>query len=130
MGVQIVNLLRAAKLLQIGRRGDHPLGGLRQLARPQRAVFQLTNPQRHVKAFGDQFHIAVVQYHVDGDFRVVPQEIRQDRRQVVDAKIRRNRNAQQSRRRRLHGGNQRIRFARIIQHAAGAVVIGQANLGG
>ena len=49
--VQIVDLFRAAILLEILRAGDHAFGRLGQLAGAQGAVFQFPNAHGHVEAF-------------------------------------------------------------------------------
>ena len=93
-------------------------------------IFQLAHPERHVEAFGDQLDVAVVQHHVDGDVGKLRQEVAQHRREMIHAEIGRDRNAQEPRWRRLHRRHQSIGLAGIVQHPAGAIVIGQANLGG
>ena len=94
--VQIVDLLRPAIAFEIGGRRDHTLGRLGQLAGAQGAVFQLTNTHGHVEPFRDQFNIAVVQDHVHCDVGEFLKERRQDRGQVIDAKVGRHRNPQQA----------------------------------
>ena len=66
---------------------------------------------------------------VDGDLGVFLQERAQDRRQKVHAEIRGDREAQKPRGRRLHGGDQGIRLACVIQHPASTIIIGQSDLG-
>ena len=127
--VQIVDLHRPPVFLEIGRRADHPLGRVGQLAGAQGTVLQIAHADRKVEAFADQLDIAVVQHHVHGDVGIFQQEIAQNRRQQVHPEICRHRNPQQARGGRLHGCDQRIGLARIVQHAAGAVVIGQSDLG-
>ena len=94
--VQIVDFLGAAVFLEIFRRGDHAFGRLGQFAGAQGAVFQLTDAHGHVEAFGDQLNVAVVEDHVDGDVGEVAQEFRENRTQMVDAKVRGHRDAQQT----------------------------------
>ena len=85
--VQIVDFQRASVFLEIGRRADHAFGGFGQLAGAKAAVFQIADTDRHVEAFGNQFDIAVVQHHVDGDIRIFQQEIAKDGRQQVHPEI-------------------------------------------
>jgi hypothetical protein len=127
--VQIVDPHRAAVFLEVARRTDHPLVGLGELARAQRRIFQLADAHRHVEAFRNQLHVAVVQHHVHGDVREFLQEVPEDRRKVVHPEIGRDADPQQTRRRRLHRGHQRVGLAGIVQHPARAVVIGQTDLG-
>ena len=127
--VQIVNLQRPTIFLEIGRRGDYPTGGFGQFAGAQRAVLQLSNPNGQIETLRDQFHIAVVQHHVDRDIGVFQQEVAQNGGQKVHPEISGYRDAQKARRRGLHRGDQRVGLARVVQNAAGAVVIGKADLG-
>ncbi len=126
--VQIVDLFGAAVFLEIGGGGDHAFGRLGQLASPQGAVFQLSDTDGHIETFADQFDVAVVQHHVDGDIGEIGEEFGQGGRQMVHAKVSRDRDPQKARGRGLHRGHKRVGFARVIQHAAGTVVIGKPDL--
>ena len=122
-------LLGAAVLGEVGGRGDHPPGGLGELAGAQRRILQLADPDRHVEAFGDQLHVAVVEHHVDGDVRELLEELAQHGAQVVHAEVGGDRDPQEPRGRGLHGGHERVGLARVVQHPARAVVVGEPDLG-
>ena len=63
------------------------------------------------------------------DVGVFEQEIPQDRRKKIDAEVRGHGNAEQAGRCGLHRRDKGIRFARVVQHTARPVVIGQSDLG-
>ena len=127
--VQIVDLHRPPELLEIPRCADHPLGRFGQLPCTKAAVLQIADPDGHVEAFADQFDVAVVQNHVHGDVGIFQQEFPKDRRQEVHPEIGGHRHPQKARGGRLHAGYQRVGLTRVVQNAAGAVIVGKADLG-
>ena len=80
--------------LEIAWGGNHAHTRLGELARSQRAIFQITNADGHIKALRNQFHIAIVEDHIHGDIWEIREKLAQHRRKVVHTKICRHRNSQ------------------------------------
>lgn len=127
--VQVVDAHRATVFLEVVRAADHAPGRVRDLAGAQAAVFHLAHADGHVEALRDQLDVAVVQNHVHVHVREVLKELAQNRRQVVHAEVGVHRDAQKARGRALHRGHQCVGLARVVQNAAGAIVVGQTDFG-